>query len=319
MKYLLVLFLCLVLPLHLAEAQNNLQYGSEQLNIDLEPLFPAPESEFTASVNDYALPIQGVGITWHVDGKLVKEAADARDLKLKTKTLGSNTTVKVSVILPSGGVVSVEKVIKPVFLDIIIEPQTRTPAFYAGRALPSSGSTVNATAILNGNTGNAGNLLYTWRLNNKVLEGGSVRGKNTITFTMPLGLFATLNLEVRTATGEPMARRSFNVTNQAPNLSFYTVSTLYGLTEKAVAESIPLIGSSVTLRAEPFYLDLATYNNPDHLEWKIGGTYSKNDNGNPYEVTLAAQGGSGVTNVNFHVRNTVHLLQGAQDSFRVTY
>ena len=318
MKYLLAIFFVLLTPVFFSHAQNNLQYGEEQLTIDLDPLFPTPESEFTASINDYALPIQGIGINWYLDGKELTESANIRTISLTSKKLGQKTTLKAVIPLPGGSSVEVEKVINPMYLDIIIEPQTRTPAFYTGRALPSTGSTVNATAVLNGNI-ESSNLLYTWRLNNTVLEGGSVRNKDTVTFTMPQGPYATLSLEIRTGEGEPLARRIFDITNHAPELAFYEVTTLYGLKQKALLERTPLVGSSISVRAEPYYLDVSTYNDPDHLEWKIGGTRSANSSSNPYEITLAAQGGGGSTGINFHVRNTVQLLQGAQGNFSVSY
>lgn len=319
MKYLFATLSVLLFPMFFIHAQStNLQYGDQQATIDLEPLFPAPESTFTASINDYALPVQGVGIRWYVDGKELTDFTNVRTITLTNKKLGEKTTIKAEIPLPGGSAVNVVKIVTPVYLDVIIEPQTRIAAFYAGRALPSVGSTVNATAILNGSN-SSGNLLYTWRLNNTVLEGGSVRNKDTVTFTMPQGPYATLSLEVRTGEGEAIARRIFDITNHKPELVFYEVNTLYGLKQKALIGDTPLVGSSMTIRAEPYFLDVTTYNNPDHLEWKIGGTKTVNTSINPYEITLASQGGGGSTAIDFHVRNTVQLLQGAQGNFSVSY
>lgn len=322
MHYVILLFLAFCLPITFVSAQTGLDYGELKLTIDLEPAYPEPEGAFTAIVNDYALPIPGSGIRWFVDGELVTSALNERELALTAKKIGQKTELKLVIDYPGGTNLTVERTIEPVYFDVVIEPQTRVPAFYKGRPLPSVGSIVNASAFLNGNAIEPKDLMYTWRLNNKVVEGGAVRGKNVITFPMPQGLFANLSVEVRTPEGEPLARKIFDIIKATPTVSFYEVSNLYGLRQKTAKESLPLLGSSLAVRAEPYFLDLSTYNQPDHLEWKINGTKTPNSNKNPYEVTLAIPeegSSSGINRIDFHVRNTVQLLQGAQGTFQVSY
>lgn len=319
MKYTILLFFLLFTPWFSCFAQSNLSLGENSLSITAEPNFPGPDTPITLTANDYSLPIKTVGFRWFVDGKLLTDAVNERSIQLTSKALGENTNVKLVASLVGGGSVTATRILKPIYLDIIVEPQTRVPAFYAGRALPSIGSTVNATALINGNGISPQNLVYVWRVNRTVLQGGSIRGKNTTSFTMPSGRFATLGVEVYTVSGDKIAERLINVQNIDPKLFFYETNDLYGLAEKAIMEPITLIGDSVTVRAEPYYLDLKTFNNPDFYEWKIANYIVTNNQNNPYEVTLASQGGSGTTAVKFHVRNTVQLLQGAEDSFMISY
>jgi hypothetical protein len=322
MRYIVTLFLALLMVSPVpaaAQTANNLIYGDQALTVDLEPAYPAPGETFTAKANDYALPIQGAGLRWIIDGKVAPQYDNLRSLSLIAKGAGEKTTIELVIDLPGGSNVRTTKVITPVYLDIIIEPQTRTPAFYRGRALPSIGSTVNATALVDSDSVLPSNLIYTWRLNNETLEGGSVRGNNTVTFLMPRGQFATLSLEVRRPDGTTIARRIFDLPSVTPHLSFYEVSPLYGLTTKSIPETLPLVGAGLAVRAEPYYLDLLTYNNPDFLEWQIDNVRSQNPNSNPYEVTIAGSGMSGASQIEFHVRNTTQVLQGAQGGFRLTY
>lgn len=313
--------LLLLVPTVPASAQvgDSLIYGTEALTIDLEPAYPSPGENFTAKANDYALPTQGNSIRWVVDGKPLPEGDNVRTINLTAKGSGEATVLELIVDLPSGGVSRVSKRIEPVYLDIIIEPQTRTPAFYRGRALPSIGSTINATALINGGALPSSGLIYTWRLNNQALEGGAVRANNTISFTMPRGEFATLGLNVSRPDGTTVAQRLFSIRNTAPTLAFYEVSPLYGLTTRAIVDSLTLTSASLSVRAEPYYLDLATYNNPDFLEWKIDNVINPNPSVNPYEVTIAGAGVSGSSRINFHVRNLTQVLQGTEADFRVTY
>ncbi len=324
MRYILIFLLAFFAystPFTYAQ-DGSMIYGNQSLSIDLEPLYPSPEEPFTATINDYALSAQGVGIHWLVDGKLLADKNNERKISLTAKTVGKPTVIEAVIDLAGGMTVSVKKVIDPVYLDIIIEPQTRTPAFYKGRALPSIDSLINATALVNGNAISPSDLLYTWKLNQSVLEGGTLRGKNHVTFSMPRGRYATLILEVHRPGGETIARRIFDLPSISPTLSFYETSPLYGLNTRTIRDSVSLIGSSLSVRAEPYNLDLRTFNNPDFLEWKLNGTQSPGEGNNPYEITLAtAEQGliSGATNINFHVRNTAQVLQGAESSFRVNY
>lgn len=322
MKYTLLFITLLFLPLLSTNAQSpiTLDYGETQLEINLDPFFPEPEAEYTATANDYGLPLQGSGMRWFVDDELLDNAVNQRTIRLTAGKVGEPTKIKLVIDYPGGGTISTDRVVTPYYLDVIIEPQTRVPAFYKGRPLPSIESTVNLTAIVNGNTVPPANLLYTWKLDGRVLEGGSIRGRNVISFPMPQGEYATVNLDVRNATGEPIARRIFDLMRVYPDISFYESSGFYGLKQKTIKKEVLMLGKSITLRAEPYYLDLRTYNNPDFLEWSIDGITSANSVSDPYEVTLATEGGlTGKTNVDFHVRNTVQLLQGVQGGFRVSY
>jgi hypothetical protein len=319
MRY-IIFFILILFPGTSVLAQNpSLIYGAQSLTIDLEPAFPVPEQVFIATLNDYSLPIQGAGIRWFVDGELLAESRNERSIELVAPILGESVTLEAVIDIQGGGSLTARQVIEPVYLDIIIEPQTRTPAFYQGRALPSIGSQINATAIVNGNKISPNELLYTWRVNNDAIESGSVRGKNTVSFTMPRGRAATLSLEVRRVSGETLARRLFSLTNSTPRLRFYEKNTLLGASTKAVRDTLAIIGNSVTVRAEPYYLDLNTYNDPDHIEWTIDNNRVSNPGTNPYEaeLTKASLGGSSL--IEFHVRDTSQVLQGANDGFRISY
>lgn len=316
----LIFFLVCFVPY--VEAEASLIAGSQSLSIELSPLYPGPEQAFTATINDYALPVSSAGVRWFIDGKLQETSLNERKISSTTKSVGQKTTLEAVISLSNGGSLSVKRVIDPVYLDIIIEPQTRTPAFYKGRPLPSIESLVNATAIVNGNAISPNDLLYIWRLNDEVIGGGTLRGKNTVTFPMPRGRFATLGLEVQKIGGGVLASRIISLTSVSPDLSFYFTSPLYGLTTRALTGTVPIVSPSFSIRAEPYYLDLRTFNEPDLTEWKLNGRRTFGDQSNPYEITLAKNENlvlGGNTTMDFHVRNTTQVLQGAQSSFVISY
>ena len=320
MKYLLFV-LTLLVPFTYTNAQVNLNFanGTNELTIDLNTNYISPLTEITASLNDYSQASQSSKVYWKIDGKSAPEFNNQRSIKLKTKNVGEITNLQVFVETTNKQTISAKKTLNPVYLDIIVEPQTRVPDFYRGRALPSNYSSVNFTALINGNTTNSEQYIYNWDLNGKNLEGGAISGKYKTSAILGINSFNTLTLSVSKASGELVAKRSIEISPVEPTISFYEVNALYGISELPIKQNFNLLSNSVLVRAEPYYLDINTYNKPQYVEWKIDGVRNPNRNNNPYEVTLAKQGGSGKTDISFHVRNLDEILQGAQNSFSIKY
>jgi hypothetical protein len=179
---------------------------------------------------------------------------------------------------------------------------------------------VNATALVSDENGFINpDLVYTWRLERKVLERGPVRGRNQVSFEMPMGQQLTLSVEVTQPGGRVIARRAMMIPSVLPELHFYEVSSLVGMKRTALQEGVQLSSNSLTVKAEPYHLDSRVYNAPDIAEWEVDGTSTSNPGGNPYEATLQRTGVGGGVDVEFHVRDTTQVLQGAQSDLRVTY
>ena len=318
MKYFLLIF-ALFLPLSFSAAQTGMEVSKPGLSIELKSTDLNPFSEIVAEVNDYANTASTQSITWRMDGKVMPELNNKRTINIKLKDLGQPTKLEVFIKTQEGPTISAEKTIVPIYLDVIVEPQTRTPSFYKGRALPSLESTMNLTAIINGSIENSEKYVYNWDLNGTKLENGGAVGKYKISTKMPIGPTNVLTLTVSRVTGELIARKTVEIIPAEIEMAFYEVNSLYGLSNLKINSSLNLIGNSTVVRAEPYYLDIKTYNKPQYIEWKINGSRNRGSDNNPYEVTLARQGGNGKVNVGFHVRNLETIIQGIESSFVVNY
>ena len=215
-----------------------------------------------------------------------------------------------------GGKTTISKVFEPMYVDIIVEPETHVPGSYAGRALPSVGSTVHLTALLNDGAPMGKDFVYLWRVNQTVLEGGPIRGRNKISFTMPQDSYSIVSVQISRPNGTILSKRSTIVYTTAPQIHFYEVNALYG-TELKSLRDFNMIGSSATIKAEPYYLDSRTFNSPGLLEWGINNQVTSGDSNNPYNITLEKTGFSGRASLDFHVRNTTSLLQGARKDLNI--
>jgi hypothetical protein len=307
-----------IMPL-ISEAQF-----SESLNpvlaLTLQPAYPSPEEEVTVSLEDYRGGAPGTEISWFLDGKPISSAYNERTVTVTAGKAGTKNIIKAVLTAPNGSVESVSATLAPVYLDIIVEPQTHVPDFYQGRALPSIGSTVNLTALLdNGNSMATRDLMFNWTVNQQVLEGGAIRGRNRTSFTVPQGTNLVITLQVTTLDGTVVARRSHIVPSVLPELHFYEMNTLYGTGRRSLTNGFNLIGNSATIKAEPYYLDSRIFNNPNISTWNINGNEVAVGGSNPYEITIERTGEVGLAELGFHVRSTSQVLQGAKGKIKVNY
>lgn len=302
-----------------AQFNTNSTFTQPEFGIEMQPKYPAPGEVVTLSINDFRGSSYGANITWVLDGKVIPEAENKRQAKVTAGALGTTQSIEVILTQPGGGRESLQAVISPIYLDIIIEPQTHVPENYLGRALPSIGSIINATALISGAGFRNPDLIYTWRFGQQIIEGGSLRGRNQISFTTTHGNTETLSVQVATLNGIVIANRSVAIPSATPEIHFYEVSALFGMSNKTITESVSLIGNSLVIAAEPYYLDSRVYNNPAITEWTLGNAVAETGGGNPYEVTLERTGSGGVLNLSFHVRDTAQVLQGAIGSTQINF
>lgn len=294
----------------------------EMINPDLllrsEPEYPGPGENVTISLNEYEDDTYGATITWLYNGQVVAEANNRRSVVVNAGALNTETTVEAVLNKTSGDQEILSTTIKPIYLDINIEAQTRVPEFYIGKALPSVGSMVNAKALVNDGTIRT-DLVYTWRLNRDVLEEGPIRNRNQVSFATPMGNRALLSVEAAEPSGNILARKTIALPSVVPSISFYEVSSLFGMKQKPVNNEFILVGNSTTLQAEPYNLDIRVYNNPDIAQWEINGSTSQDQGNNPYQITFQSTGVAESARLGFHVRDTTTVLQGARDTIQVNF
>ncbi len=309
-------YLCLFLLAPVFVHAQNFTSGmiDTGLSLTLEPALPQPQSIFTVGLNDYGGGGFGSEISWFFNDTLLTGSRNARTIALQAGVAGSTGVIKAVLTTPNGAKETLITTIKPLYLDIILEPQTHVSTFYKGRALPSAESTVNATAFLSSEKILTGEYLYTWRLNNVVLQGGALRGGSRVSFTMPQDSYSTLSLTITTLDGTTLAKRTIAVPVVAPRLVFYEVNTLYGIAERSLKTPFSLLGNSMTVRAEPYYLDSTVFNAPSIAMWKVDTTEVPSSN-NPYDITLERVEAGGSANITFQIQSTTKLLQGTKSTF----
>lgn len=318
---LLILVFCLPT---LASAQftdiSGLEGLAPQNQLVLEPTTPQPGQVVSVSLNDYAGGLFGANITWRYNGEVISGEQNERSIEVVAGDLGLPASVEATLTLQNGSRQTISAEFTPVYIDVIIEPQTRVPDWFAGRAMPSIGSQINATVIVSdGSILDPAGHVYTWQVNRDVIDSGPLRGRNSVSFDTPRGSDFILSVNVSRADGTIIASTAKRVPVVNPTLAFYEQHPLYGTQPFPISNAFTLIGNTLTLQAEPFYLDTRVYNDPDVAEWEINRTSTSNGSSNPYEITLQRAAVFGNTNINFHVRSLQQVLQGAEDSVNISF
>lgn len=299
---------------------NNLNTGSffnSKPTITLYPANPQPGEEVTANLTFYEKEFYGSSLTWFLDGEKIPNSKNQLEVKIVAGENGTTQNIDVVMSPVEGEKTVISEQINPLWLDIILEPQTHVPEFYQGRALPSVGSLVVAKAIVSDSSLDKSKLMYEWKINSTVLGTGATRGQSGVIYETPIGSRSTLSLKISDLDGNVIASRAISVPSVKPKVQFYKVNTLLGINNQTIDETLYLVGNSVVVRAEPYNLDSRTYNNPDIHEWKIDNKESEGAGQNPYEVVLEKTTSEGRASLQFHVRNTKEVLQGAKASIEI--
>lgn len=289
--------------------------GSGGLTVSLNPAYPAPGETVTATLEAAAVGSAFSTVTWFINGTEAASVSNDRSFTFTAGALGAQTMVTAKLALPGGATLEGSQSVTPTYTDIIIEPQTYTPQTYAGRALPTIGSRVYATAL----SQNGGGVIapeqhsYFWKLNGTPISGGAKLGAHQVAYTVPYGRNHTLSVEIYDSRGTLIARRGVNVQTANVDLKFYEVSALYGLGNAAVKSSAQFIGNTITLRVTPYNLDLLSNSQNTFSEWRINNSLVRNEASDPYELTLERTG-QGQSEVSFKIRHREALQQGGEIS-----
>lgn len=305
---------------------TNIAFGQQiaigasggDLSIDMTPEFPQPYSDVHLSVVDSAFNTIGATITWYVDGVMQKNKKNERTITITSKKIGEETRIDVAVKTPQGIELHASRTIQPNVIDIIIESDTYVPYFYQGRALPSSESTLRATALVhNGLNKNRAGYSYRWVFDDTVLFEGASQGKYSV--FIPVKLFQTgdLSVEVYSQDGSLVGTASTRVKIMEPILMLYEFNPLRGLLENSIKDNDVIRNQEISFYAEPYFMNTESASNARY-EWRINGKkISLNNNLNT--LTLNATDGGGPTHIDLTAYSNSLIPQIAQKRLAVEF
>lgn len=310
-------------PVH---AQFGLIDTGNALSIQFSPVTPDPGDTVTVSVQSSLLDIRDSDILWEVGGKKVAEGRGAASASITAGALGEATTISVTVAPQDGTSATVEAVIIPTELDLLVDSDSYAPPFYRGAPRPSAGTTLRLQTFPRFKRGGvmipAEQLIYTWRRNGEVL--GNISGRGRAAAVIPVEhLFGTdsISVEARSADDRLAHVSSVSVTAQEPALELYEDHPLYGvLYHRALPNAASLAGSEVTFAAIPYFAQARNIYDPAlQFAWRVNSTDIPANLKNPGELTINAENSSGIAFVELGVTHVTNFFLDAKGAWNVTF
>lgn len=308
-----LLFTVFLLPISVwAQSFGN---EAEQSTLAFNPQFPEPGQRVTVSLDAYSLDLVGSSVSWFIDGTEQVAARNERSVEITAKALGETTSIAAQVRLRSGATTIVRRTLVPSYIDMIVEADTATPSGYQGRALGSIGAPMRVTAIPHfGGSLTARKLGYTWKLNNKVLFGGTLLGKQTAVFDMPSRIDSLLTVDITDQTGAIIGHKTIRLEPADPEVYFYEDNALRGLSHYAIDKELILLSNETTVQAVPFYMDL--FDQEILHRWFINGVITENTDDDQTRITLQPVA-AGTSRITYKIQSLSELLRRGDASFNL--
>lgn len=291
----------------------------ESLSVNIFPESPGPNENVSISLESFSINLKTSNISWTQDGVSIASGLGITNVIIQTPSEGSNTVIVVRIAKATGGISERTITITPAAVSLIYEALTYTPPFYKGGAVFTRESSARFTALTNfikpgvGKI-NPNQLLYTWQVNDYVIEELSGVGRNVLEYPGALvqrGM--DVSVEVSSIDGVLTGADEIFIDIEEPKVLMYEKNPLYGpLFEKAVSGQFMMERDEISLIAVPYFFDARTSGDSSlDFNWFVNGREAQTLLGR--ELTLRNETGEeGLATVSLVTEQIDHILQSAQ-------
>jgi hypothetical protein len=254
---------------------------NDQISVTTDPTNPGANQSVTVTLTSYSLDLQSSEIDWSLDGRKIKGGIGNDSFVFTTKSVGSPSTISVTVI--PNGVPQITKTItiNPMAVDILWQAtDSIVPPFYKGKAMPTAESQVKFVAIpqvqtTSGSLLSSSSLIYNWKENYTSDQSNSGYGKDFFITAMDyLNPKKSVGVSISTRDGGTATDGTMEISPVAPEVLWYAASPLYGpLFSTALNETYTVTGNETSLIAMPFFFSPADPTSKVlSYAWQINGT-----------------------------------------------
>lgn len=291
---------------------------AHQVDITLAPLHPGPEMPVKLTLEAYTVNMVNASIAWFANGKEIVDARNETTIVRITKRLGESERITAVITRDGREVERKEIVIRPSAVDIIIESNSYTPPFYRGRKLPASGTKVRAIAVpLTKEKGDASAYSYRWEYDDELINGGVLKGKQSIDLTLSRFTNGSLHVVVYDENGTLIGDEYADIPVVEPEMHFYEVNPLKGTLHRELSKQVSLIGEEITVAGLPYFADTELKNGDGVGIWTIGNTNTKKNESAPHRITLQGTGETGATKINFSYETAKTIPERVKGFFTI--
>lgn len=276
--------------------------GNAGVQLSVRPSFPVPHSSILVSLDDYSVDALGATVSWFIDGERQPDLENERSITLSTGDAGEKLSVRVVLTKAGSPTLSKELTLIPSVVDVVVETNSYTPAFYKGRSLPTNNAPIKLIAVVDeGSNAPLSAYTYKWSRAGSVLFGGPIKGKYAVNITSSLFGEEEISVEVFASDGRTVGKGGAEINLVEPEIHFYEYSPLRGLLLREVQNPFSFVSDETTLFGEPYFLNTALTTATADFVWKLDGAEVQSKAGTPNALVLARTGGSGSAQVEYRV------------------
>lgn len=301
-------------------------YSEGDVSISMNPENPTPSENTTVTLSSYVYDLNGVLISWSVNGKNSSSGIGKKSFSVNAPSLGGQTTVTATLGLPDGNA-SISTIIKPSVMIMLWQAtNSYVPPFYKGKALPSPSSQIKIIAMPEIKSGSSflspKNMLYSWQLDSTNDQENSGYGKNIYLYSSDyLEGSNSVNVTASTVDQRYSTNGTLSTTATAPKIEFYKKDSALGtIWDQALSDGHKLMGDEI-LQAAPYFISPKDIRIPFlNFTWSINNeqisvpSYSKN------LMPITAQAGtSGTAKIGLQIDNTTSLVDTVSKEINVQF
>jgi hypothetical protein len=313
----------LVLSQSFLDSSGNLPLGiKEQVSIDVLPKIPRPGEDFTISIESFSTDLNKAAITWTVNGVTELRGTGLVTFNGKAPSNGNTLNIVVTMVKNTGGTLTESIKISPAEVELIYEAQTYTHPFYRGKSLYTNESNVRIVAfprfVIPGGEISPENLVYTWKVDRKVMQSQSGFGKSILDYKGSL-IARPLKVEVtvESLTLGLIAKNSITLQTSKPGILLYeknpVYGTLFGLNLNN--KEFNFNRTEIDVVAEPFFFSTERDGKTNlEYEWTLNGNSTfnlLNENSMLFRKTPES---SGVSKISVSTKHISNILQSSKSS-----
>lgn len=266
--------------------------GTDPLSLVVTPEYPRPYQTVSVAPRSTLVDLSASTVRVSVNGTNVYEGSGTKATTFVAGANGERTTVTVTVTDPSGRVYTKQHVIRPAEVSLVMEPVSTSHPFYQGGGLVASEGRVRLAALADlrsapGTRLAPQNLVYTWRLGNRILTDSSGIGRSSLTATAPVRFRnADVSVTVTSPDNTLVGFARTTVSPVDPVARIYQNDPLLGPNfDTALEGRFSMEDTEATFRAVGYFFKV-----PPTFSWTVGGAVSGTDKDITVRSTGAGQG-----------------------------
>jgi len=331
-----ILFTLLLSLSHFAVGQTTKnRFGSdgllseiqEQVSFSATPSTPQPGEVVSFRVESFSTNLNKGSIVWFINGVESLSGVGNTTFSATTPRAGERLSVEVVITTQEGNTVRKNYSITAASVALIYEANSYTPPFYKGKALfPLQGDAqiiAIPNVIIDGEQISRDQLIYTWSVNNRVMQDMSGFGRSTYFYNSDiLSQNKFVSVEVSAQGSDASTEGEIFISPTRPEIIIYEKSSAYGIVERNLADiTNTLFSTEIELAAYPFFMS-ARKNTDANLtyDWSINGKSLPIENNNQPTVLFRNENNSeGLARISARITESNHLLQSLSAATRLQF